>query len=157
MCNRNRIIKLTIVATMCMAYRLPLLALNPDTLLARASGPDSLLTRSYDFVSRSDGWFRTHNAAALTRFRSDNISQAELTVSHAHGGLVDYYQSPSTLNVTAAVQSLSRISRRTVVYGAISYRPYKKAVRHRRRLADQSRTQASRHLPPHRRSGHRPL
>lgn len=121
MCNRNRLFKLTIVATMCMAYRLPLLALNPDTLLARASGPDSLLTRSYDFVSRSDGWFRTHNAAALTRFRSDNISQAELTVSHAHGGMVDYYQSPSTLNVTAAVQSLSRISRRTVVYGAISY------------------------------------
>ena len=142
MCNRNRLFKLTIVATMCMAYRLPLLALNPDTLLARASGPDSLLTRSYDFVSRSDGWFRTHNAAALTRFRSDNISQAELTVSHAHGGLVDYYQSPSTLNVTAAVQSLSRISRRTVVYGAISYdnfsgkhmtgsASYKKAVRHR--------------------------
>lgn len=103
-----------ILLTVCMTCRLPLHAANPD----------SLLLRSYRFVKRSDVWLSSNNGAALTHMSNDNISMAELSFFYGHGGLVDYHQSPSTVNLTANTESFFRINKRTVVYGAMSYDNY---------------------------------
>ncbi len=82
---------------------------------------DSLLLRDYRFVKQSDAWLTSANGAALVRFAADNIAEADLSLSRAKGGLTDFYDAPTALQATAAVESFMRLSRRTVVFGAMSY------------------------------------
>ena len=84
-------------------------------------GQDSLLLRNYQFVKRTDAWLTSHNAAGLTRLNHPSISEAELSLTKRKGGHVDWYQSPDVLQVTANVESFTRISQRTVVFGAMTY------------------------------------
>jgi len=72
-------------------------------------------------VRQSDPWLTQRNSAALTRFRARNIAEAELTLSHGGGRLTEYYGSPNILQGSASIESLYRITRRTVVFGGISY------------------------------------
>ena len=93
-------------------------------ILAVASscyGQDSLLLRNYQFVKRTDTWLTSQNAAGLTRLNHPSISEAELSLTKRKGGHVDWYQSPDVLQVTANVESFTRISQRTVVFGAMTY------------------------------------
>lgn len=85
---------------------------------------DSLLLRDYHFVKQYDVWLSSPNAAALTRFAAPSIAEAELSLTKGNGGLTDYYESPNTLEVNAAVEAFYRLGRRTVVYGAIGYDNY---------------------------------
>ena len=82
---------------------------------------DSLLLRNYQSVKTADSWLTSSNAAALTRFSATNIAEAELSLSYGKGELTDFYDSPKVLQAGAAIESFYRLSRRTVVYGAISY------------------------------------
>jgi len=91
-----------------------LLALN-------TSAQDSLLLRDFRFVSQSDPWLNHRNAAALTRFSSNNIVKAEVSVEKGNGGLVNYSDSRNTLAANADVESFCRLSRQVVTYGSISY------------------------------------
>lgn len=93
-------------------------------ILAVASscyGQDSLLLRNYQFVKRTDAWLTSQNAAGLTRLNHPSISEAEVSLTKSKGGFVDWYQSPDVLQVTANVESFTRISQRTVVFGAMTY------------------------------------
>ena len=85
---------------------------------------DSLLLRDYSFVKRSDPWLTSANTSALTRFASTNIAEAELSLTRAKGGQVDYNDSPSVLQADAGVESFFRLSSRAVVFGGISYNNY---------------------------------
>lgn len=93
-------------------------------ILAVASscyGQDSLLLRNYQFVKRTDAWLTSQNAAGLTRLNHPSISEAEVSLTKSKGGHIDWYQSPDVLQVTANVESFTRISQRTVVFGAMTY------------------------------------
>ena len=94
-----------------------LLALNASTLFAQ----DTLLLRDYSFVRQSSPWLIQRNAAALTLYSSQNIAEAELSLSHANGRLAPANGSPSLTTLQAAIESYYRINARMVVYGAISY------------------------------------
>ena len=95
-----------------------LLACHASHTLAQT---DSLLLRNYQTVKTADSWLTSSNAAALTRFSASNIAEAELSLSSGRGELTDFYDSPKVLQAGAAIESFYRLSRRTVVYGAISY------------------------------------
>jgi hypothetical protein len=92
--------------------------------LSLCSAQDSLLVRNYQYVKHDDPWLTTRNAAALTRFAAPNIAEASVSLSLAKGGLTRYYESPSVLQADVAVEAFYRLSRRTVVYGDISYDNY---------------------------------
>lgn len=66
-------------------------------------------------------WLWGNNAAALTRFTGSNIGVAELSLTKSKGGFTDFSDSPDALSVDASVESFFRLSRRAVVYGAMSY------------------------------------
>lgn len=82
---------------------------------------DTLLWRDLGYVCDSDPWLMSHNAAALTRMHTGNLSEAEIGVSSTRGGFVDFYQAANAVDANARVESLYRLSERTVVYGAMSY------------------------------------
>ena len=82
---------------------------------------DSLLLRDYSFVKQADPWLTSGNAAGLTRLATRNMAEAELSLTKANGGLTDFYASPNSLQLNAAIESFYRLSSRTVVFGAISY------------------------------------
>ncbi len=92
--------------------------------IADATAQDSLLLRDYRQVKQADPWLTHANAAALTRFSAASIAQAELSLTKGNGGLTDYYESPNTLLFDANVEAFYRLSRRTVVFGGISYNNY---------------------------------
>lgn len=84
-------------------------------------GQDSLLLRNYQFVKRTDAWLTSQNAAGLTRLVRPSIAEAELSLTKGKGGLVDWYQSPDVLQAAARVEAFMRLSRRAVVFGAMTY------------------------------------
>lgn len=91
------------------------------TTAVGATTTDTLLLRDYRFVRQSSPWLIQRNAAALTLYSSQNIAEAELSLSHANGRLAPASGSPSLTTLQAAIESYYRINTRTVVYGAISY------------------------------------
>ena len=88
---------------------------------AFAAHEDSLLLRDYRFIQQSNPWLTQSNRAALVVFDSKNIAQADLSLTTSSGHLTTFGGSSSALQVTAAVESYYRISRRIVTYGSISY------------------------------------
>lgn len=82
---------------------------------------DSLLLRNYQFVKQHDAWLTSSNGAGLTHFQQPNISEAEMSLQYATGGLTQFGGASNVLQATAGVESFYRISQRTVVFGAISY------------------------------------
>lgn len=82
---------------------------------------DSVLLRNSAYVTDADPWLPDGNAAALTRWRSDNLSWATLRADYGYGGFVNYNESSRELRAGADVSSVYRLSRRTVGYGRISY------------------------------------
>ena len=82
---------------------------------------DSVLLRNSAYVTDADPWLPDGNAAALTRWRSDNLSWATLRADYGYGGFVNYNESSRELRAGADVRSVYRLSRRTVGYGRISY------------------------------------
>lgn len=85
------------------------------------AGADSILLRNSDYVTDADPWLPYGNAAALTRWRSDNLSWAALKANYGYGGFVNYNESNRDLRIGADVRSVYRLSKRTVGYGRISY------------------------------------
>lgn len=81
----------------------------------------SLIHRDYGFIKRSDPWLSSVNAAALTRFATASIAEAELSLTRTKGGFVDYHDSPDALQFNASVESFYRLSDRAVLFGSISY------------------------------------
>ena len=82
---------------------------------------DSLLWRDLAFVRDGDPWLVSPNASALTRLGETRLSEAETGVGWANGGLVNYYLPPRSLHADVTVESLYRLSSRTVVYGRMRY------------------------------------
>ena len=82
---------------------------------------DSLLLRDYQFVKQQDVWLTGRNNAALTRFASQNIVEAEAALTKGNGSFVDYYQSSNTLEADVHIESIYRLNARTVFFGAIQY------------------------------------
>lgn len=82
---------------------------------------DSILLRNSAYVTDADPWLPNGNAAALTRWRSDNLSWATLRANYGYGGFVNYNESSRELRAGADVRSVYRLSKRTVGYGRISY------------------------------------
>lgn len=100
---------------------LSLCAAFASVLPSCADGRDSVILRNSDYVSAEDVWLTGSNAAALTRFRRDNLSWAELHYNYAKGGFVNYNGSTMEMNLGADVRSFYRLSPSAVVYGRISY------------------------------------
>ena len=82
---------------------------------------DSLLLRDYQFVKRTDAWLTSQNAAGLTRLTKSGITEAELSLTKGKGGLTNYDQSPDLLQADVSIESFSRLSARTVVFGGMTY------------------------------------
>jgi hypothetical protein len=94
----------------------------PIRLLAMLpASEDSVFLRDFTYVSTADPWLTSENAAALSRFTSRNISNAQVCLEYGDGGFVDYYQSHRTFSVSMSVESFYRLNRKTVVYGSMSY------------------------------------
>lgn len=99
--------------------RLIILLILPSCLAVQAQ--DSLLLRDYQFVKRSDPWLTCHNAAALTRYSTGSIAEAELSYTKQRGGFVNYYQSSDLQQIDASIESFVRLNNRTVVFGGMVY------------------------------------
>ena len=84
-------------------------------------GQDSLLLRDYQFVKEDNPWLTSRNKAAITTFVPQSITTAELSLTGQKGGFTNYDDSPMTLQIGAGIESLYRISQRTVLTGSISY------------------------------------
>ena len=98
-----------------------LLALLAATAAAAQPAADSLLLRDYRFIQRSDPWLTHRNGAALARYTTAPIAEAELYASYGGGRLTDYYGAPKVLDAGAAIESYYRLNSRAVVFGHISY------------------------------------
>lgn len=85
---------------------------------------DSLLLRDYRYIQQSSPWLTSTNAATLTRFQTQNIAEAELSLQYGKGALCNYYQADKELLLDAAIESYYRVSSRTVVYGKMGYENY---------------------------------
>lgn len=97
-----------------------LLAFLAATAAAQPAA-DSLLLRDYRFIQRSDPWLTHRNGAALARYTTAPIAEAELYASYGGGRLTDYYGAPKVLDAGAAIESYYRLNSRAVVFGHISY------------------------------------
>lgn len=86
--------------------------------------PVTMLLRDYQFVRQQEAWLVCDNAAGLTRYNSQNIAEANMSLSCGRGGLTNYYESPKLLQLDAAIESFYRISDRTMVFGRMSYNNY---------------------------------
>ena len=86
-----------------------------------AQAQDSLLLRDYQFVKQADPWLTIQNASALTRYQRQGIAEASLSLTYSKGKLQNYYESPRVLQAGAQIEAFQRISRRTVVFGSMSY------------------------------------
>lgn len=94
----------------------------PDSAHLSSHTPHlSPLYRSYEALKLNDAWLTSLNAAALTRYSTDNAAQAELSLTKAKGAFTHFSDSPDMLQGNAAVEAFYRLSSRTVVYGAMSY------------------------------------
>lgn len=82
---------------------------------------DSLLWWNFAYERDSDPWLMSPNASALTRLGDIHLSEAEAGVGWADGGMVNYHQPARLLQADATVESLYRLSSRTVVYGRMRY------------------------------------
>ena len=82
---------------------------------------DSLLLRDYDFVKATDAWLTSRNGAAQTRLATKSLNRAEVGLTRQRGGWTDFSGSPDVVEAGASVESLYRISKRTVVSGSMSY------------------------------------
>lgn len=91
------------------------------TCALKGIAQDSLLLRDYQFAKQQDSWLTSTNAAALTRFDKQNISEAELSLTHQRGGFTNFYGSPNMLQASAGIESYFRLTKRTVLTGSISY------------------------------------
>ncbi len=76
---------------------------------------DSLLHRDFSFISNADPWLLSRNAAALSRFKTQNVSMAELYVQYGKGGFVNYDASPRVLQAGAEVASFYRLTDKIVM------------------------------------------
>lgn len=90
-------------------------------IVAQPSANDSILRRDFSFVAGNDPWLGGDNAAALTRYKSKNISMAEVYGLYQKGGFVNYNESPRLTEFGARVESFYRISPAIVAYGKMSY------------------------------------
>lgn len=79
------------------------------------------LYRDYQFVKRSDPWLQSTNTAALTSYHQKNMGEAELSLTRAKGGFINYYGSPDEWLTDARVESFFRLNPRMVVFGSMSY------------------------------------
>ena len=66
---------------------------------------DSLLLRNYQFVKQYDAWLTSSNGAGLAHFQQPNISEAELSLQYATGGLTQFGGASNVLQATAGVES----------------------------------------------------
>ncbi len=82
---------------------------------------DSLLLRDYNYVKQQDIWLSQPNLAALTRFATANIVEAEASLTKGNGDFVNYYESSNTLQGNIHMESLYRLNQRIVFFGAIKY------------------------------------
>lgn len=82
---------------------------------------DSLMSRNFSYVKNRDFWLTSTNAAALTQYRSANISAAEMSATHRKGGFINYDESPNTWSIGARAESYYRLSPTVVTYGMMSY------------------------------------
>ena len=89
-------------------------------VLTLSAQPDTTVF-DYHTVKHLDPWLTSRNAAALTRFSSPNMAQAQATLSHEQGGLADYYQPPRALLSDLRVEAYQRTGKNTVVFGQMSY------------------------------------
>ena len=94
------------------------------TVTLAIQAQDSLLLRDYTFMKYSDPWLNSPNAAALTRFASQNIAQAELSLSGEKGGFTNYNGSDDATLLNANVESFYRYNQRTVFFGSMSYKNF---------------------------------
>lgn len=85
---------------------------------------DSLLLHDYTFMKQSDPWLTSPNAAALTRFSYQNMSQAGLSFSGEKGGFTNYFASDDATLLNANVESFYRYNQHTIFYGNLSYENY---------------------------------
>ena len=91
------------------------------SLNAQEQAKDSLLHRDFSFVANSDAWLRNDNAAALVRFKTKNISLAEVYMQYGKGGFVNYDASPRTMQAGANVSSFYRLTDKIVLSGSMRY------------------------------------
>ena len=94
------------------------------SLALQSLAQDSLLLRDYRFVKQRDTWLTSENPASLVRFDSENIAEAEVSLTHQRGGFTNFDASPNVLQVNTSVESFYRVTRRTVLYGGISYKNF---------------------------------
>ena len=90
-------------------------------LALQSHAQDSLLLHDYQFVKQADPWLTSHNAAALSRHATKSYAQAELSFTGEKGGFTNYNGAPGVLQFNGAIESFYRISKRTVLYGQMSY------------------------------------
>lgn len=98
-----------------------LIYLLPCLVACHATAQDSLLLRDMTVVKQQNTWLQQPNAAALTRLAAPNIATAEIALNYERGGLANYTAGTRQLTVDVWAEALYRLSRRTVVYGAIGY------------------------------------
>jgi phosphatidylglycerophosphatase A len=82
---------------------------------------DSLLLRDYQYVKQQDIWLSQPNLAALTRFATANIVEAEASLTKGNGDFVNYYESSNSLQGNIHMESLYRLNQRIVFFGAITF------------------------------------
>ena len=99
-------------------------AFAASTQCFAVSGDSTGVYRDFDFVRQQNIWLHQHNASGLTIYNRKSISTGEVGFQYGKGGLIDYYQSPSTFQVSANVESFYRLNKRTVVYGKMEYDNY---------------------------------
>ncbi len=76
---------------------------------------------TFDFTKSGNSWLSTLNPAGLTTLSAPSISQLDLSFTRDHGGLVDYYQSNDSFELSGGVESLYRYSDRVVLSGEVGY------------------------------------
>ncbi len=84
-------------------------------LLSQDSIPD------FDFVSESNPWILSENAAGLNEFNGEKISIATLRADKNNGDFINYYESDNSHNIDVLTETYYRLNPKFTIYGKVNY------------------------------------
>ncbi len=92
--------------------------LSSSQLFAQTTNPS---WATYKYTKQLNPWLSTLNPAGLITYSAPSISDLNFRVGRDNGGLVDYYESNDSFELSADANSLYKFSDRVMLSGEVGY------------------------------------
>jgi hypothetical protein len=89
--------------------------------ISRAVAAQPLPVGDMDYLSQSDAWLGSENAAGLHALPNLRLSTVEVCLHKGNGGFVNYHEPDNSVEAGATTESYYRLNPRVVFYGKVHY------------------------------------